>query len=322
MAEEPISYYPPDLPLEIANIVIGAHTLDVLRLGAKPRPRTIGRVHLTCGGEPTPHGKRPDATDEQLAEEIWSKAEADAQKNCKGHAKYKIVATYSKPARGTTEEPKSFEIEVGDAPLADERTQRDELLSESRQRERDKHREYLELCREVTGLAKAVGGMATGLATAWSSVHERESKSKEHALELAVLNADREGERERMRLLEKTVIPMLRVLQGKAPALALGEADKDKPEIVRVARRLGRSLSAEQLDEAAELLGSDRLRELAAIDDASEVLAFMGWLIGHEHVLDLYGKLREDQVPMVDRLQTLVAEIGEKHGEQKALAAG
>lgn len=316
MADDTISYYPADLALEIANIVTGAHTLDCSRMLGK-RPKIVHREHLTADGQQCPHGKHPDATDEQLAAAIWSKLEDDANKHCKGFAKYKITAHYSKPARGTTAESQSFELEVGDPPLRSEADeQRSDFTAELRQAHKDRHKEYIELSREMTALAKAIGTMATGLASAWNNVHERESHSKEHALELKILENEREGERERMRLLQTSVVPMLQMLRGKG-VLALGDGDADKPEIVRVSRKLGRSLTAEQLDTANRTLGADRLRELASVDNESDALGILAWLIAHPSTETLYNDLREDQVPMVLRLQELAAEAGEKREAEK-----
>jgi hypothetical protein len=320
MAEEPNSFYPPDLPVEITNIVTGAHTIDAQRIGKKPR--VVARVKLTTGDEPTPHGKRPDnLSDEEIAAELWGKCEADAQKNCKGFARYKIVATYSKPKQGPTPDPQHFEIEVGDPPLRDRDGEiRDGVLGELQTLLSGRHREYLELMRESTKLATAVGTMATGLAGAWTTVHQKQSEGREHMLELAVLNSERESERERMRLFEKSVVPMLKLLQGKRAPLALGEADSDKPEIVRVARQLGRSLTAEQLERTAKILGADRLRELATIEEEADLLGLTGWLfaIDESKVLDAYGILRDDQIPMVEKLQNWAADEGERHAASKA----
>ena len=325
MADEPISFYPPDLPLQIANVIEGAHTLDVHRLGGKGK-RIVAREHLTVDGQPTPHGKHPDRSDEEIAAAIWEKASADAEQHCKGFARYKAVAIYNKPPRGFAADAKFFEFEVGDPPLRTvDEAHRDSIIVEMNSLLAARHKEQIELLRETTKLAEAVGKMATGLASAWSSVHEKANEDKQHTLELAVLNSEREGERERMRLFEKSLVPMLRLLQGKRGGqLALTEGESKQPEIVRVARKLGESLTVAQLDYAAKVLGRDRLRELASVENEAEVLALTSWLFDCDEakVLDVYGQMRDDQVPMVDRLQELAAEAGEKHGEQKQLAAG
>ncbi len=320
MADEPVSYYPPDLPLQVTNVLEGTHTIDAKRLGKKPR--VVARIKLTLGDEATPHGKRPDnLTDDQIAAELWSKLEADAEKHCKGHARYEIIAVKSKPRSGPTPDNDTFELEVGDAPSREDRDadHRGDFLAELRQAHRDRHREYLELCTQTTKLAQAVGSMASGLAGAWNSVHARESDSKEHALEMKIIDTEREGERDRIRMLEKSVLPQLsRMLRAKAPALALGEGDADKPEIVRVARKLGKSFTMEQLDSAAKILGSDRLRELASCSEAAEVLAIAAWLIAHEKTEQVYDLLRDEQGPMVERLQELAIEEGDKRDREKA----
>lgn len=314
MADETVSYYPPDLPLQITNVVTGAHTLDAKRLGRKPK--VVARELLKLGDDPTPHGKRPDnLTDEQLAASLWAKLEADAEKFCKGHARYTITAHYSKPKQGPAPEPESFEIEVGSPPLAgDEEREREGFTGELRQSLRDQHKFYLELLRESIQMAKAVGTMATGLAGAWNSVHERQLTSKEHALELKILDNEREGERERVALLSKLVMPTLRLLQGKAQ-LALGPGDEDKPEIVRVARKLAATFTEEQWASAAEKLGSDRLRGLASVETEPEVLAIGAWLFANSGTEAVYNELRDEQVPLVGRLQELAHEAGERHAK-------
>lgn len=317
MADDAVSYYPPDLPLEIANVVTSAHTLDCSRLVGK-RPKIVHREHLTTDGLPTPHGKRCDATDEQIAASLWSALEADAAKHCKGYARYKVTAHYSKPARGTGAESQSFDLEVGDPPIADHETkQRDGIIAELHSLLGARHKEYLELARETTNLCKAVGTMATGLAAAWSSVHESRAKVGEHALELKILENERDGERERMQIFSKTVVPMLNMLRG---GKALPDDGSGKPEIVQVARKLGRSFTEQQLEAAARIMGSERLRELRDVDEAAQVMAIGAWLIGHARTEDLYGELREDQAPLVERLQLLLAKGGEEQQQTKALA--
>lgn len=325
MADEPNSFYPPDFPVELANVVRGCHTLDAQRItSASKKNKIVARLNLKLGDEPTPHGKDPDMTCEEIAADLWGKIEADAKAHCKGFAKYKIVATYSKPKQGPTPEPASFEIECGDAPLLDRDGKvRDEILSECQTLLHARHREYLELARETTKLATAVGTMATGLAGAWSSVHESRAKGNEHVLEMKMLDNEREAERERIRMFQATVIPMLRMIQGKGSTKPTKDDGSGKPEIVQVARKLGRSLDENQLQAAAKLLGADRLRELRDVDEAADVMAIGAWLIGHENTEALYNELREDQAPLVLRLQELLVAGGAAHEtEKRALAAG
>lgn len=326
MADEPNSFYPPDFPVEIMNVARGCHTLDVQRItaGAKKANKIVARLNLKCGDEPTPHGKDPDMTCDEIAADLWGKIEADAKAHCKGFAKYKIVATYSKPKQGPTPENASFEIECGEPPLRDRDGEvRDGILVELQTLLAGRHRETLELAREITKLAQAVGTMATGLAGAWSSVHESRAKGNEHVLEMKMLDNEREGERERMRMFQATVIPMLRMIQGKGASKPAKDDGSGKPEIVQVARKLGRSLDEDQLQTAARLLGADRLRELRDVDEVADVMSIGAWLIGNDGTEALYNSLREDQAPLVMRLQELLVAGGAAHEtEKRALAAG
>lgn len=309
---------PIDLVLDIANLPIaGAHTLDLHRGG--PKGKIVNRLQLTVDEAPTPHGTHPDMSDDAIAEHVWSAAVKDCEAQKREHCRFTVRASYSKGRGGPTPEPRTFDLTVGDPQAASEKEQRLDLISELRSERKVMFEQVVACSGAIAKLAAAFTGMVTSVADAIGHLAQREREASEirggDALASKMLDHEHEGERERMRLFQTVAVPLLAKI-GAAPALASGSESEgtasmasDAPEIVKLCRKLGESLTSEQLEGAARIFGSNRLSELRSVSHEGEAYTLCAWLYGQpgERIIAVWNSLSDDQVPVALALQQLAA---------------
>lgn len=296
---------PTDLTLEIANLpVTGAHTLDVLRGG--PKGRIVGRVQLTVGTEPTPHGERPDMADDLIADQLWSIATRDCESLKREHGKYVVKASYTKGRSGPAPEPRTFELVVGDPATTTEKEQRLDLIAEMRNERRVMFEQVVASAGAIAKLAAAFTGMVSSVADAIGSLSQREREAAQGGLESKILDNERESERERMRLFQSVAVPLLGKLAGAASGEIAGAA---APAIVGLCRKLGATFTEEQLANAMRIFGADRLREMAKVQHEGEAYDVVAWLYSQpgEKIIAIYNALSDEQVPLAVELQQCAA---------------
>lgn len=310
--------YPPELPTDVANIVDNAHCLDLRRMGRGSK--VVHRVNLTAGGKPVSFGTRSERSDDELAAELWTHAEEDAEKHAKGRALYRVTANYAKPPQGTTASPQSFELRIG----SDERSEaehKSDLLSQLMAERRELFKQHVDLLSGTTKLANAVSSMVIGLSNALANVNERERAVAENATELRAIDAQAAADRERSRMFDKMLGPAIAAFQKKMgiapaqPALPAG--------IIGVARELGSSFTVAQLEHAATTLGSGRMSELASVENEAELLNIVTWMLSieMEKTMQVHAKLTDAQVPKVEQLIAWATAKGDELERERAAAS-
>jgi hypothetical protein len=311
----PQGFPPPDLAADLGEILKSAHTLDCMRQGKGQR--IVGRIPLTFEGNPVAHGQRTDANLDELVMHAYGFCERDAIANRKGSCLYRLRASYCAGRGGFAAEGRSVELQIGEPPEEEEATDRRarfELLTEMRSERRVLFEQHIKLLATTTAMAASVSTMATGLATAFGAVWEKERAVAEAGIDRAVLQAETDSSRERWRMLEKMLLPTLGLVRAKLgvpeaiAVAALPAASGASSELVTLARKLGGSLSAEQLEVAARELGSSsRLRDLSTVESDGDTLATLSWLFERDMtpLMRVYATLTASQVPIVERLQAL-----------------
>lgn len=299
---------PTELPLDLANLpVTGAHTLDLLRGG--PKGRIVGRVQLTVGAEPTPHGEHPDLTDEAIAEALWTMATKDCESLKREHCKYVVKATYTKGRSGPAPEPKSFELTVGDPSATSEREQRLDLIAEMRNERRVMFEQVVASAGAIAKLAQAFTGMVSSVSEALGSLATREREAAQGGLEKQILDNERESERERMRLFQSVAVPLLGKIAGATGGGESATPSAETPRIVKLVRDFGATLTSEQLAFAARTFGANRLVESTSLTSEGEAYDLIAWMYAQpsEKLIALYNQLRDDQVAPAMALQQAAA---------------
>lgn len=323
--EDTVAFYPAELPADIDDIITGAHTLDVRRM--QKGNRIVHRVQLTIEGKAVAHGQRTDRATVDIASEIWAKASDDANNLPRQSCRYRITATYAAPARGTSAEPRSFEMQVGDSFEADERTQRQDFLSELRAERRELWTNHMTLMRETTRIAQTVGTIANGLAEAIGKLAERERELNESGLEREALRNANENDRQKMQMLQKTMAQVLAMMKARGVKLPGSGAEPAAPaespaptqthRIVGIARTFGRSLSAAQKALARTRFGSSRLEDFAEVDAPEEVMQVCAWLYNQNQsdTLAVYDTLSQSQGELAAELQEWAVAESAKSGD-------
>lgn len=315
--QDELALYPPELPTDVASILADAHTLDVRRLGRGSR--VVHRVNLTNGENAVAHGSRTDRSDDDVAAEVWGAALEDANKFCKGQASYRITATYAKPPRGANAASESIELRVGDDVRSDAQL-KGEWTSMMLAERSQLFKHYIELMTGSTRVVASVSTMMVGLSEALARVTERERDIAADATVQLEMRQAAAADRERMKLLEKFGVPALQMFRQKMglppaavakPSAAAAVADASSstpatPAIVITARKLGASLTAEQLEHASTAFGDPRLAELATIEGEAELLDLYTWLSEQDMsaLMSMSANLSEAQQPLMDALHT------------------
>lgn len=311
MDEQPTSYYPSDLPLQLADLLTSAHTIDVRRVGKGGS--TIHREHLTCDGKVVQHDGRSDLSDEQLAAICYNAAEAHADAHHKGSGRYRLTLTYAKPPRGFPTKARSIEFQVGDAEETTDANVRSDLLAQMVNLWKLMGQEHIHLIRETTKLASVVSTMVGSLATANAALTERERAIARESEEGKMVREQSERSERRERMVMKMVMPLVQgLMAGKAAfGIAGAPATSSYSALVSNARALGSSMTPEQLAAAGRIFGAGATERLAELRDSTidaDVLAFGLWLFEQpiEVTLSFYEQLSDEQRVAAERLQSMI----------------
>lgn len=312
-------FAPPELTAEIAALMDNAISVE-LRREAPGKRRVVWRTVLQRDGRVVVHGTRPDWSDEQIAAELWSRAESDADDNSSGSGRYKITVCYAKPFKGPTATPATLPLVIGSGGDANnEAVHRFDLIGEMRAERRELFTQHCALMREGVRMAQAVGNMATGLANAFSQIHEKTREVAAETENRAMVRVAQDSERERMRMFEKVLLPTLQIVRAKMGLPAEASQPAVSSGILDTAHRLGKSLSASQRDTVRAKLGP-RFLEIEHVADENDLLSLCTWLFGSDMdgLLAVYATLDDAQTPLVEQLQQWAVDRGDEHERSQA----